>query len=65
VVRRSTVDELVRLLETTPATKLGFVITDADLGEDYGVSYYYKYRPQALPRGARLAQRLRESASRR
>jgi capsular exopolysaccharide synthesis family protein len=65
IVRRSTIDELMRLLDTTPAAKLGFVITDADLGEDYGVSYYYKYRPQAQPRGARLARRLRQGASRR
>jgi tyrosine-protein kinase len=66
IVRRSTIDELMRLLDTTPAAKLGFVITDADLGEDYGVSYYYKYRPQSQRRrAARFGQRMRERASRR
>jgi succinoglycan biosynthesis transport protein ExoP len=58
VVRRSTIDELVRLLATTPAAKLGFVITDADLGEDYGaVRYYYETHPHPL-RG-RIARRVR------
>jgi polysaccharide biosynthesis transport protein len=62
VVRRSTVDELQRLLETTPATKLGFVITDADLGEDYGISYYYNYRPRPEQRRGQLARRVRDRA---
>jgi Mrp family chromosome partitioning ATPase len=64
VVRRSTVDELNRLLETTPATKLGFVITDADLGEDYGISYYYNYRPRPEQTGSQLARRVRDLTGR-
>lgn len=44
VVRRTTTDELVRLLATTPAAKLGFVVTDTERGEEYGISYHP--RPQ-------------------
>ena len=62
VVRRATVDELIRRLDTTPAAKLGFVVTDADPGEEYGTSSYH-YRPPPRPRRARLG-RVLEAARR-
>ncbi len=52
VIRRPTIRELKRVLDTAPTAKLGFVLTgaDADGGYGYGGSYYYAGRPQ---RGAK------------
>jgi hypothetical protein len=46
VVRRPMINELVRMLSASPAEKLGFVLTGAELEEGYGYgagygSYYY------------------------
>jgi polysaccharide biosynthesis transport protein len=47
VVRRPMLAELKRLLDTMPATKLGFVVTGAEAEESYGYGYggYYYHRP--------------------
>ena len=47
VMRRPMLAELDRLLETSPALKLGFVVTGAEAEEGYGSSYggYYYNRP--------------------
>jgi Mrp family chromosome partitioning ATPase/capsular polysaccharide biosynthesis protein len=43
VVRRQMVDEVRRLVETSPASALGVVVTDAGVepGRGYGYGYYY------------------------
>lgn len=47
VVRRHMVDEVKRLLEPSPATTIGVVVTDASVepgrGYGYGYGYYYGY----------------------
>jgi capsular exopolysaccharide synthesis family protein len=43
VVRRGMLAELSRILSTAPATKLGFVVTDAGAEDGYGQSYGYGY----------------------
>jgi Mrp family chromosome partitioning ATPase/capsular polysaccharide biosynthesis protein len=45
VVRRKMLGELARLLESTPATKLGFVLTDVPVEPAYGYSYRRGYGP--------------------
>ncbi len=50
VIRRGSLIELQRLLETAPAAKLGFVLTGAELEEGYGYGYgggygYYGAHP--------------------
>lgn len=40
VVRRRMLAEIHRLLETSPAEKLGYVVTNADGDEAYGYGYY-------------------------
>ena len=45
VVRRSTLSELRRVLDASPAQKLGFVLAGADSEDGYGYdagAYYYK-----------------------
>ena len=47
VVRRNLLNELKRNLDAAPASKLGYVVTDAKLGEQYGYDYpYYEYSPR-------------------
>lgn len=50
IVRRQMVDEVKRLLETSPASAIGVVVTDASLesgrGYGYGYDYYYEYGEQ-------------------
>jgi Mrp family chromosome partitioning ATPase/capsular polysaccharide biosynthesis protein len=50
-MRRPMVAELKRLLDTMPATKLGFVATGAEADEDHGSgdSGYYYYKPYERP----------------
>src|SRR3954469_23233459 len=44
IVRRHTLSELKRLLDTSPAAKLGFVLAGADSEDSYGYGYgYYAY----------------------
>ena len=43
VVRRPMLNELRRMLESSPADKLGFVMTGADLEDGYGYAYGSKY----------------------
>jgi len=47
MVRRQMVDEVKRLLEASPASAIGVVITDASVesgrGYGYGYGYYYGY----------------------
>jgi capsular exopolysaccharide synthesis family protein len=43
VVRRGMLAELSRILSTSPAAKLGFVVTDAGAEDGYGQSYGYGY----------------------
>ena len=43
VVRRQTLRELHRLVETAPVAKLGFFMTDADVSDDAGYGYGYVY----------------------
>jgi hypothetical protein len=52
VVRRPMLAELRRLLETMPASKLGFVVTGAESEELYGYGYggYYYYAGTDKPR---------------
>jgi Mrp family chromosome partitioning ATPase len=45
-MRRPILGELHRLLETTPAHKLGFVVTGAEAEEGYGYGYGYGYQPR-------------------
>ena len=45
VVRRRMLGELARLLESTPATKLGFVLTDVPVEPGYGYTYRRGYGP--------------------
>jgi Mrp family chromosome partitioning ATPase len=50
LVRRPSLAELRRVLDSCPASKLGFILTAADLEEGYGYgtyaySYYYGYAP--------------------
>lgn len=50
LIRRPTITELRRVLDNCPASKLGFVLTAADLEEGYGYgtyaySYYYSSTP--------------------
>jgi Mrp family chromosome partitioning ATPase/capsular polysaccharide biosynthesis protein len=56
VVRRPMIAELKRLLDTMPATKLGFVLTGAESEESYGQGYggYYYYRPYGPREGAEV-----------
>lgn len=50
VVRRRMLGELARVLERTPATKLGYVLTDVAPEPGYGYSYRRGYRPiEAAP----------------
>ena len=59
VVRRRLLNELHRLLETCPAAKLGFVLTEAEIEEDYG-AYGYGYAGHYfLQRADAVAQRIR------
>lgn len=44
VIRRGMLDELHRLLETAPSTKLGFVLTGADAQDESYAGGYYDYR---------------------
>jgi capsular exopolysaccharide synthesis family protein len=46
-LRQGTVDEADRLLRAMRAHKLGFVLTDVELGKGYG--YSYGYRPHDRP----------------
>ena len=57
VAQRSLLNELARALDASPAPKLGFVLTDTDLAEGYGESYYH-YQTR-LPRQRRRARRRR------
>jgi hypothetical protein len=41
--RRGTMTELQRMLDRTPAAKLGFILTGTDGGPDYGYGYDYSY----------------------
>jgi hypothetical protein len=43
VIRRPMLDELARVLETTQAAKLGFVLTNAELADEYANTRYYGY----------------------
>jgi non-specific protein-tyrosine kinase len=43
-LRRKSVTELRRILETSPSRKLGFVVTDADQEEGYAYYGYGRYR---------------------
>jgi succinoglycan biosynthesis transport protein ExoP len=43
IVRRGMLAELSRVLATSPAAKLGFVVTDAGAEDGYGHSYGYGY----------------------
>ncbi|HET6494525.1 MAG TPA: Wzz/FepE/Etk N-terminal domain-containing protein [Thermoleophilia bacterium] len=45
LLRRRTVGELHRLLGTTPAHKLGFILTDAQTEHGYGYGYGDRYAP--------------------
>jgi Mrp family chromosome partitioning ATPase/capsular polysaccharide biosynthesis protein len=47
VVRRGMLAELARVLERTPATKLGFVLTDVPLEPGYGYAYRRGYQSGA------------------
>ena len=42
-VRRPMLNELRRVLDTAPVTKLGVVVTGASEGESYGYGYGYGY----------------------
>lgn len=44
LVRRKMLSELARVLERTPATKLGYVLTDAPMETGYGYAYRPGYR---------------------
>jgi polysaccharide biosynthesis transport protein len=43
LLRRHTVSELARVLDASPAEKLGFVVTGAEAEEAYGYARYYAY----------------------
>ena len=56
VIRRGSLSELKRLLDTSPAAKLGFVLTGAEMGEHptYGGGYGYygdAAEPESRPAG--------------
>jgi succinoglycan biosynthesis transport protein ExoP len=44
IITRSMLNELARVLDTTPAAKLGWVLTGAELGDGYGYGYGYTGR---------------------
>jgi polysaccharide biosynthesis transport protein len=51
--RRQVLSELRRLLESSPSTQLGFVLTNAQAGSEYGYSGYgYGYGSKSAPGGA-------------
>jgi polysaccharide biosynthesis transport protein len=51
LIRRPSIGELRRVLDSCPASKLGFVLTAADLEEGYGYgTYAYSYYGSAAPR---------------
>lgn len=43
LVRRRTIAELRRVLDASPATKLGFIVTGSGKDDGYGYKYGYKY----------------------
>jgi Mrp family chromosome partitioning ATPase len=43
IITRSMLNELARVLDTTPAAKLGWVLTGAELGDGYGYGYTGRY----------------------
>lgn len=51
VITRSMLNELARVLDATPGTKLGWALTGADLEDGYGYGYSARYRhgDQAAP----------------
>lgn len=65
-VRGPTVDELRRVLESAPVVKLGFVLTDAGAGDDYGYGYAgyggYGEANGSGDRGSRLRSRRKVKA---
>jgi hypothetical protein len=51
LIRRPSIAELRRVLDSCPASKLGFILTAADLEEGYGYgTYAYSYYGSAAPR---------------
>ena len=58
LVRRPMLAELRRILDSTPAKGLGFVITGAEAedGYRYGASYDYGYGPPARERQQEMVQ---------
>jgi Mrp family chromosome partitioning ATPase len=57
-VRRPMLRELRRVLDASPAQKLGFIVTGADGGEGYGYGgYAYRYRAYTEPRRSREVSR--------
>jgi capsular exopolysaccharide synthesis family protein len=49
-VRRHTLNEVRRVLEASPAEKLGMVVTGSSADEEYGGAYGYRYhRPHDVP----------------
>jgi len=51
VLRHRMLAELARVLERTPATKLGFVLTDVPVEPGYGYAYRRGYQPRDKPLG--------------
>jgi polysaccharide biosynthesis transport protein len=60
---RSLLNELSRALDASPAPKLGFVLTDTDLGEGYGESYYHYHYQARAPRQRRRGRRRRRQVA--
>lgn len=55
--RRGLLDELRRVLDTTPIVKLGLVVTGVSAGEGYGYGYSYGYGLPAAGRAGRPQQK--------
>jgi len=62
VIRRPALTELRRMLDSLPATKLGYVVTGADSERKgtYGYGYSYEYGSDADASGKTTAQAVRE-----
>ena len=50
VVKRPILNELKRVLDVSPSSKLGFCLTGADVGEIYGYGSYYGEQQQPVKR---------------
>jgi Mrp family chromosome partitioning ATPase len=60
-LRTTTADDLARVLNSAPVTKLGFVVTGADLSKAYGYGSYGHAPVSGVPRAGARTERAREA----